>query len=244
LRITSGQGDARTPNVQIDEAFQKGWMEIQDQGSQCVASLCAAMPGEQVLDYCAGAGGKTLALAAMMDNKGQLFAHDNDRNRLAPIFDRLKRAGIRNVQVRGPQEGSMENLVSKMDRVIVDAPCTGSGTWRRHPGTKWRLTQEQLEKRRAEQATILAEAANYLVPGGDLIYITCSVIPQENHQQIEAFIEKTGTFTPIDIEARWRQTFPETVRSPIFDGLGATLSPHATGTDGFYISILKKPHMA
>ncbi len=240
LRIAPGVRDERTPNVQVDEAFLKGGMEIQDEGSQIVSALCAPMPGSQVLDYCAGAGGKTLALAALMQNKGQLFAHDTDRNRLAPIFDRLKRAGIRNVQVRGPQPGSMDNLVAKMDKVIVDAPCTGTGTWRRHPGAKWRLSETQLQKRVAEQAEILDKAGEFVVPGGELVYITCSLLPEENHQQVEAFIKRSGIFSPIDIEARWTEIFPKSEQMPLFDGLGATLSPLTTGTDGFYISLLKK----
>jgi 16S rRNA (cytosine967-C5)-methyltransferase len=240
LRIAAGKRDDRTPNVQVDEAYLKGGMEVQDEGSQIVSALCAPAPGSQVLDYCAGAGGKTLALSALMENKGQLFAHDTDRNRLAPIFDRLKRAGVRNVQVRGPQAGSMDNLVAKMDKVVVDAPCTGTGTWRRHPGAKWRLTQDQLQKRVTEQAGILDKAREFVVPGGELIYITCSLLPEENHQQVEAFIKENGIFSPIDIEARWRQVFPQSNKSPVFDGLGATLSPATTGTDGFYISLLQK----
>ena len=240
LRIAPSVRDERTPNVQVDEAFLKGGMEIQDEGSQIVSALCAVVPGSQVLDYCAGAGGKTLALAALMHNKGQLFAHDTDRNRLAPIFDRLKRAGIRNVQVRGPQPGSMDNLVAKMDKVVVDAPCTGTGTWRRHPGAKWRLSEAQLQKRMDEQAKILDKAQEFVVPGGELVYITCSLLPEENRQQIEAFIKRSGCFSPIDIEARWTEIYPKSEQKPLFDGLGATLSPLTTGTDGFYISLLQK----
>ncbi|HHG91073.1 MAG TPA: RsmB/NOP family class I SAM-dependent RNA methyltransferase [Devosia sp.] len=240
LRIAPSVRDERTPNVQVNEAFLKGGMEIQDEGSQIVSALCAPMPGAQVLDYCAGAGGKTLALAALMQNKGQLFAHDTDRNRLAPIFDRLKRAGVRNVQVRGPQPGSMDNLVAKMDKVVVDAPCTGTGTWRRHPGAKWRLSETQLQKRVGEQAEILDKAGEFVVPGGELVYITCSLLPEENHQQVEAFIKRSRIFFPIDIEARWNEVFPKAKQKPLFDGLGATLSPLTTGTDGFYISLLKK----
>ena len=151
LRIPAGERDSRTPNVQTDEGYLKGWFEVQDFGSQIVALLAGAKPGEQVLDLCAGAGGKTLAVAAAMENKGQIFAHDSDRNRLAPIYDRLKRAGVRNVQVRPPAEDALDDLVGRMDRVVIDAPCTGSGTWRRRPDTKWKLTPQQLELRIAEQ---------------------------------------------------------------------------------------------
>src|SRR5690606_28131575 len=144
IRIAPGGRDSRTPNVQVDESFLKGGFEVQDFGSQAVAALAGARAGEQVLDLCAGAGGKTLAMAAAMQNKGQIFAHDSDRQRLAPIYERLKRAGARNVQVRPPGEGALDDLAGRMDRVVVDAPCTGTGTWRRRPDTKWKLTPEQL----------------------------------------------------------------------------------------------------
>ena len=239
LRIAPGQRDARTPNVQADESYLKGGVEIQDEGSQVVALLSGAEAGQQVLDYCAGAGGKTMALAAMMENKGQIFAHDADRNRLKPIYDRLKRNAVRNVQVRAPAPGALENLVAKMDKVVIDAPCTGTGTWRRHPDSKWRLTPEQLVKRVDEQAQILQQAARFMQPEGEMIYITCSLLPQENSEQIERFVGKNGIYAPIDMQARWNRIFPDAKLTPTFDRFGLTLSPNATGTDGFYISILK-----
>lgn len=239
LRIAPGIADSKTPNVQADEIYLKGGLEIQDEGSQIVALLAKAEPGQQVLDYCAGAGGKTMALANSMKNKGQIFAYDSDRNRLKPIYDRLKRNGVRNVQVRAPVEGALENIVGKMDKVIIDAPCTGTGTWRRHPDSKWRLTPEQLEKRIGEQAEILEQAAKFMQPEGEIIYITCSVLPQENAEQIEAFIKKTGLYKAIDMKARWTEIFPDAAQKPKFDKFGLTLSPQATGTDGFYISILQ-----
>src|SRR5690606_12127109 len=144
---------------------QKGWFEIQDQGSQIVAALAGAREGEQVLDLCAGAGGKTLALAAIMGNRGQIFAYDADRNRLAPIYERLKRNGARNVQVRAPNPGALDDLAGKMDRVVTDAPCTGTGTWRRRPDAKWILTPELLSQRAAGQAALQAEGKGYLKAG-------------------------------------------------------------------------------
>jgi len=240
LRIKAGSGEERTPNVQVDAAYQKGWLEIQDEGSQIVTALCGAAPGQQVLDYCAGGGGKTLALAAMMENKGQIFAHDNDRNRLAPIYERLKRAGVRNVQVREPEEGALNTLAGKMDKVVVDAPCTGSGTWRRHPDAKWRLSAAQLEKRVGEQSQILDEAARYVRDGGELIYITCSLLPDENTHQIEAFLKRNGQFVSIDLKARWLRVFPHAGTRPLFGQNGATLSPLTTNTDGFFIAVLTK----
>src|SRR5690606_3150012 len=135
-------------------------------------ALAGAREGEQVLDLCAGAGGKTLALAGVMGNKGQIFAYDSDRNRLAPIYERLKRNGVRNAQVRAPNDGALDDLIGKMDRVVVDAPCTGTGTWRRRPDTKWKLSPELLAQRQADQAAILEEALKFLKPGGTLAYIT------------------------------------------------------------------------
>ena len=141
LRIAAGQGPSRLPNVTAEPAFTKGWFEVQDEGSQVVSELIFAQPGEQVLDYCAG-GGKALALSAFMENKGQIHAYDIDRTRLAPIFERLKRAGTRNVQVH-EDAAELEALTGRMDRVLVDAPCSGTGTWRRHPDTKWKLTPNE-----------------------------------------------------------------------------------------------------
>jgi 16S rRNA (cytosine967-C5)-methyltransferase len=241
VTMPAGPGDARTPNVTTDEGYIKGWFEVQDQGSQIVAALAGARPGEQVLDLCAGAGGKTLALAAAMANKGQIFAYDSDRNRLAPIYDRLKRNGARNVQVRAPQPGALDDLVGKMDRVVIDAPCTGTGTWRRRPDTKWKLTPELLGQRVAEQAAILAEGQKYLKTGGTLVYITCSILPEENDDQVAAFLAANPEFAPVAPEALWQETFG----APLPPGIatnqsGTALTPRLTGTDGFYLNAMRR----
>ncbi len=185
IRISPIAGDGRHPNVQAEPAFRKGWFEVQDEGSQLVAELAGAKPGMQVLDFCAGAGGKTLEMAAQMENRGQIFAHDADRQRLAPIFDRLKRAGCRNVQVIA-DKAALAPLEGQMDLVLVDAPCTGSGTWRRRPDSKWRLTARQLEIRVAEQTAIMDDAMRFVKPGGRLAYVTCSVFAEENQGQIDS----------------------------------------------------------
>jgi len=241
VTMPAGPRDARTPNVTSDEGYLKGWFEVQDQGSQIVAALAGARPGEQVLDLCAGAGGKTLALAAAMLNKGQIFAYDSDRTRLAPIYDRLKRNGVRNVQVRAPQPGALDDLVGKMDRVVIDAPCTGTGTWRRRPDTKWKLTPELLAQRRAEQAAILIEGARYLKPGGVLVYITCSILPEENDDQIAAFRAAHPGFSLLAPQDLWPAAFgaplPEALETA---GGGIALTPRLTGTDGFYLAVLKQ----
>jgi len=161
IRIYPGKRDSRLPNVQAEAGYLKGWFEVMDEGSQIVADLVYARPGEKVLDYCAGAGGKTLAFCAAMQNKGQVHAYDSDKNRLAPIYERLKRAGTRNVQVHAPDD-DLSQLESKMDRVVVDAPCTGSGTWRRRPEAKWRLTKNNLEERLREQEEVLSGAAPFV----------------------------------------------------------------------------------
>jgi 16S rRNA (cytosine967-C5)-methyltransferase len=239
LRFPAGDRDARTPNVQADEGYLKGWFEVQDQGSQIVSLLAGAGPGEQALDLCAGAGGKTLAMAAEMGNKGQIFAYDSERPRLAPIYDRLKRNGVRNVQVRAPERGALDDLAGKMDRVVVDAPCTGTGTWRRRPDAKWKLTHEQLARRVEEQAAILAEARRYVKPGGTLIYITCSILRDENEAQVEAFLAANAGFRILDPAARWQASFPD-APAPHVSPLGLTLTPARTATDGFFMSALQR----
>lgn len=236
VRIPAGRGDSRTPNVQTDEGYLKGWFEVQDQGSQVVAELAGAKPGEQVLDLCAGAGGKTLAMAAAMQNKGQIFAYDSDRARLAPIYDRLKRAGARNVQVRAPEAGALDDLIGKMDRVVIDAPCTGSGTWRRRPDAKWKLTPDQVAARVAEQRAILAEAVPFVKPGGALIYITCSILPEENSRQAAEFLATHPDFVAIPGHSLWHSHFSGArARARFSPEGGVALTPHSTGTDGFYV---------
>lgn len=240
IRISAGDRDSRTPNVQTDEAFLKGGFEVQDFGSQMVALLAGAKPGEQVLDLCAGAGGKTLAMAAAMENRGQIFAHDSDRNRLAPIYDRLKRNGVRNVQVRPPAEGALDDLVGKLDRVVIDAPCTGSGTWRRRPDAKWKLTPQQVAARVAEQSAILETGAQYVKSQGTLIYITCSVFTAENGNHIQPFLIAHPDFSVIPGPGLWHHHIAGAARARFTPEGGLQLTPGTTGTDGFYFAALKR----
>jgi len=240
LRIAPIEGAGRHPNVQVEPAFQKGWFEVQDEGSQMAAALAGAAPGMQVLDYCAGAGGKTLALAAAMENRGQIFAHDADKSRLAPIFDRLKRAGVRNAQVVAGAAG-LAGHEGQMDLVLIDAPCTGSGTWRRRPDAKWRLTDRQLEIRTGEQAEILQKASRFVKPGGRLVYVTCSVFDAENGAQLDRFLTANADFTPVDHVAHFEQTFPGRSNNARIDkARGVVLSPLRTGTDGFFVAVLER----
>jgi 16S rRNA (cytosine967-C5)-methyltransferase len=241
LRIAAGRRDSRTANVQVEESFLKGWFEVQDEGSQIVSALAGAAPGEQVLDLCAGAGGKTLALAAAMGNKGQIFAYDSDRHRLAPIHDRLKRNGVRNVQVRSPAPGALEDLRGRMDRVVIDAPCTGSGTWRRRPDAKWKLTPQQLAQRVTEQAAVLAEGARYVRPGGTLVYITCSILPEENSAQVAAFLAANRDFEAIEGERHFDSIFTGSGdRFHRMSGGGILLTPRQTDTDGFFAFLMNR----
>jgi 16S rRNA (cytosine967-C5)-methyltransferase len=245
LRVAPTSGNRRHPNVQSEPAFVKGLFEIQDEGSQLAAAMVGAGPGMQVLDLCAGAGGKTLALAAAMGNKGQLFATDRDKHRLAPIFDRIRRAGTRNVQVR-PAGADLSDLRGEMDRVMVDAPCTGTGTWRRRPDIKWRLTEHALADRRAEQAMLLRDAADFVKPGGRLVYVTCSVLPEENQDQVAAFLAARPDFSAGPTAETIAATGlpPETAArleaAVVAMPGGVQMTPRRTGTDGFFVAVLER----
>ncbi|MCK9909854.1 RsmB/NOP family class I SAM-dependent RNA methyltransferase, partial [Microbacteriaceae bacterium K1510] len=175
------EGAAKAPHLEAETAHGKGWYEVQDEGSQIAALLAGAGPRMQVLDLCAGAGGKTLALAAGMQNTGQIYAYDSDKKQLRPIFERLKRAGARNVQVlEAGDEAALSALGPRFDLVLVDAPCTGSGTWRRKPDAKWRLKPSNIPERQEDQRRVLELGAGLTKPGGLLVYVTCSVLPEEN----------------------------------------------------------------
>jgi 16S rRNA (cytosine967-C5)-methyltransferase len=239
LRIAPTGKDGRHPKVQVEPGFRKGGFEIQAEGSRLAALMVAAKPGEQILDLCAGSGGKTLAIAAAMENKGQIFATDSDRSRLAPIFDRLKRATTRNVQVR-PAGASLDDLDGRMDAVLLDVPCTGTGVWRRRPDAKWRLSERALNERIADQERLLDQSVRYLKPGGRLVYVTCSLLPDENGEQLAAFIERTPGFAataPVDLAA---SAVPALAEAAYFGKYGLMLTPRRTGTDGFFIGVLKK----
>ena len=195
-RIPAPDASDRSPAVTIIPAFNKGWVEVQDLGSQIAALAAGDIKGAQALDLCAGGGGKTLALAALMENTGQLYAYDEDARRLQPLYERSQRAGVRNLQIRNPAGGEgLDDLESKMDIVFVDAPCTGSGTWRRHPDTKWRLTPQQLERRMAEQDGVLDSGARYVKPGGRLVFVTCSIFMEECEDRVASFLSRHSDFS-------------------------------------------------
>ncbi|PVE23135.1 MFS transporter [Microvirga sp. KLBC 81] len=242
LRIAPSE-DGRGPAVQSEPEFIKGWIEIQDEGSQLAALLSAVKPGEQVVDLCAGGGGKTLALAAMMENHGQIYATDGDARRLAPIHDRLTRAGVRNVQVRTPRGGAdaVSDLNGRIDCVLVDAPCTGVGTWRRNPDAKWRLRPGSLEVRRKEQATVLDRAAALVKPGGRIVYITCSVLPEENDAALDGLLQRDPGFAVVKTNELLAAAGLSNLRPFVrVTKNGLQLTPKMTGTDGFFVASIKR----
>lgn len=232
-RIPAPDPAERAGSVETIPAFSKGWFEVQDLGSQIAAACAGEVKGAQVLDYCAGGGGKTLALAAAMASTGQIYAYDAEARRLADTVRRAQRAGVRNLQVRSPVEPDpLRGLSGKMDVVFVDAPCSGSGAWRRNPDTKWRLTPEALERRQADQAGVLADAAAFVKPGGRLIYVTCSVFCEENEDRVAAFLEIHGEFA----------VAPPPEPFGCFstpDGY-LRLAPHTADTDGFFVAVLAR----
>lgn len=242
VRIPAPAGPAKSPNVEADTAHGKGWFEVQDEGSQLAALIAGAAPREQVLDLCAGAGGKTLAMAAGMQNTGQIYAYDTSRSQLRPIFERLKRAGVRNVQVmEAGDEAQLASLAGRFDLVLVDAPCTGSGTWRRRPDAKWRLKPEAVALRLAEQREALANAAPMVKPGGRLAYVTCSVVGEENGDQVQAFLADHPDFFLSPVAEHWVARIGG--QMPVSaDGAETTLllTPASHGTDGFFIAILER----
>ncbi|WP_420415428.1 RsmB/NOP family class I SAM-dependent RNA methyltransferase [Roseibium sp.] len=241
MRIEAKPGLGRMPHVQAEEGYRKGWFDLQDEASQLAALLAKAEPGFQVLDYCAGGGGKTLALAAAMENKGQLYAYDADRLRLAPIHERLQRAGVRNIQVRDPASSNLQDLEGQMDLVFIDAPCTGTGVWRRRPDSKWKLTEKALNDRIKDQQHVLANAKEYVKIGGRLIYATCSILPEENSDQVERFLKDNPEFKSVSAKDVWRNQLEGKAEPAYVTGRGdLTLTPASTGTDGFFVAILER----
>ena len=247
LRAAAPTASERAAPVEAAPEFEKGWFEVQDLGSQIAAAAAGQIKGRQVLDFCAGGGGKTLALAAAMGNSGQLYAYDADARRLTDTVRRSQRAGVRNLQVRTPlRNDALAGLESRMDVVFVDAPCTGSGTWRRHPDAKWRLRPAQLERRQVEQDEVLAAAAAYVKPGGRLVYVTCSLLMEENEDRIAAFIADHPDFAGANALA-------QIAASGQADAAGLALlaerqtpegylrlTPATAATDGFFVAVLER----
>ena len=244
LRIPLAAG-AKAPPIHAEPAFLKGLVEVQDEGSQLATLLANAKPGEQVLDLCAGAGGKTLAMAAMMENKGQIYATDDDKRRLAPIHERLKRSGARNVQVRTPKSvgDELDDLKGRIDLVLIDAPCTGTGAWRRNPDAKWRMRPGALEQRQKEQAGVLERAVPLLKAGGRIAYVTCSVLEEENGDQVRTFLARQPDFAlvaPGKVAGALGERALLFTKAARVSEEGLLMTPRTTDTDGFYVSVIER----
>ncbi len=229
LRLPTGTQVGQWP------AFREGQIEVQDTGSQLACLAVGAQPGETVVDLCAGAGGKTLALAAAMDNLGRLVASDTDRGRLSRLEPRAERAGANNIESRllDPKREmeSLADLKAQADAVLVDAPCSGTGTWRRNPEARWRLDEPELERLGELQRHVLEIAMQLVKPGGRLIYVTCSLLDEEGPGQIDAFLERYPDWHENDL----------TLPLGRARGKGIRLTPFHDGTDGFFIASLSAP---
>ncbi|MEO1476793.1 MAG: RsmB/NOP family class I SAM-dependent RNA methyltransferase, partial [Pseudomonadota bacterium] len=245
FHIPAPDPSQREASLQSIPAYSKGWVEVQDAGSQIAAAAANLQPGEQVLDYCAGGGGKTLAMAAALGGKGQVHAYDVDGRRLSALIPRLKRSGAHNVQLCHPSEPEqLGALRGAMDCVFVDAPCTGTGTWRRRPDSKWRLKPSALEKRITEQNEILAAAADFVKPGGRLIYATCSFLMEEDEDRIAEFLSGHTNYTQENAAAaviasdQLTELGVDTVQMGLGRSGSVRLTPRRAGTDGFFFAVL------
>jgi 16S rRNA (cytosine967-C5)-methyltransferase len=232
LRIAGRPALARHP------LFTGGALEVQDEGSQLVGFLVAPKRSDMVVDFCAGAGGKTLLLGALMRSQGRLYAFDTHDRRLAHLKPRLARSGLSNVHpqlIAHERDARIKRLARKIDRVLVDAPCTGFGTLRRNPDLKWRQPESAVAELAAKQGAILASAATLVKPGGRLVYATCSVLADENEAIVEAFCRAHPEFAPVDAAA-------ELTRAGIALDTGPTLKllPHKHGCDGFFAAVLTR----
>jgi 16S rRNA (cytosine967-C5)-methyltransferase len=243
LRLSA---DAKNPAIHAEPPFLKGAIEIQDEGSQLAALLGGAKPGEQVVDLAAGAGGKTLALAAVTENRGQIYATDIDKRQLAPIHERITRAGARNIQVRTPRGEAdvLADLNGRIDLALIDAPCTGNGAWRRNPDAKWRVRPGALAERVKQQEALLDRAAMLVKAGGRIAYITCSVLAEENGDQVRAFLSRHRDFTVLPPREIAVAALGE--RGILFGHAalrseeGLLMTPRTTDTDGFYVAVMRK----
>ena len=223
--------------IQIEQhpLFLSGAVEIQDEGSQLAALACAVRPGMTVVDLCAGAGGKTLALAAEMENCGRIIACDSDRGRLSRLPPRAERAGVSIVETRlldaGREAAALDDLAGEADVVLVDAPCSGTGTWRRNPEARWRITPRRLAAVAVTQAQLLDLAVPLVAPGKRLVYAVCSLLDSEGPDQAAAFLERHPGWTVTDLD----------MTAGVARGVGRRLSPATDGTDGFFVAAFVRP---
>ena len=226
------------PAINRHPVFLEGGVEVQDEGSQLLCHLLAPKRGEMVVDFCAGAGGKTLALGALMRSTGRLYAFDISPKRLAGLKPRLARSGLSNVhpqRIEGANDPRVKRLAGKIDRVLVDAPCSGLGTLRRNPDMKWRQTPEDVAELVAKQASLLAAAARRVKPGGRLVYATCSILEEENRGVAEGFLGAHGQFRLIPAGE-----VLEKERIGLDMATYLELWPHRHGTDGFFAAVFER----
>ncbi len=223
--------------VRLDStaAYRDGLVEVQDEGSQLAALLLGAKPGMTVLDWCAGAGGKTLAIAAEMKGRGRLVAGETSAARLANLAERATRAGVDFIETAVPPEA----LEIVADRVLVDAPCSGSGTWRRHPEAKWKLSPEALAGYVRAQREILAAAAARVAPGGVLLYVVCSLLAEEGADQVAAFLAVHRDFARVSAREMWARAIGTAAPAGAGDG-DLLLTPARHGTDGFFVAAFER----
>jgi 16S rRNA (cytosine967-C5)-methyltransferase len=227
LRLPPGEGSAKLSAMPL---FATGAFEFQDEAAQIAALLCAAKPGMRVLDLAAGAGGKSLALAALMQNMGEIVAHDTDPGRLRPLAPRAARAGATIVHRRPPQ--------GAFDVVLIDSPCSGSGTWRRQPELRWRTTPDGLKALTGLQDDLLEQGAALVAPGGRLVYATCSVLPRENEDRTQHFLSRHAGFAVLSASSVWSEA-TGTEPPPGMDRFFKA-TPLGTGTDGFFTAVLQR----
>jgi 16S rRNA (cytosine967-C5)-methyltransferase len=238
---------AGKPALNKNEAFLRGDFEVQDEGSQLLAMLVDAKRGEMVVDFCAGAGGKTLAIGAAMRSTGRLYAFDTSAHRLDSFKPRMARSGLSNVHpaaIAHERDDRVKRLSGKIDRVLVDAPCTGLGTLRRNPDLKWRQNLQSVEEMAVKQAAILQSASRMVKSGGRLVYATCSVLPQENEAIAQAFAAANPDFAPLSAGQILTDLKVESAPSLCAGGedgqLYLRLWPHRHATDGFFAAVWQK----
>ncbi len=227
-----GLRSAERINLQNCIAYQNGEIEVQDEASQLGAILCDVRAEHKIIDYCCGGGGKSLLLGAILNNKGTVLAHDKNLKRMEGLPVRAERLGIKNIK-------QIEKISpnDKFDRFIVDAPCSGSGTWRRSPDAKYRLTPKQLKAIEQAQEEILDIAVQHLTPTGRIVYMTCSVLPEENEHRMEAFLQKYPHFETVNMEKLWERKLE--LPYPLTETRWLKCSPLSTGTDGFFVCVLQ-----
>lgn len=228
----------KKPALQNLPLFKNGSIEVQDEGSQLLAQIVGAKRGEMVVDFCAGAGGKTLALGAAMRNSGRLYAFDVSEKRLAKLKPRLARSGLSNVhpvQIAHEHDAKIKRLAGKIDRVLVDAPCSGLGTLRRNPDVKWRQTPQSVAELNVKQNAILAGAARLIKPGGRLVYATCSILDEENEAIVEQFMATHDEFVLVPMKDVLAE---QKIAIEMQDYL--KLAPHLHQTDGFFAAVLER----